>query len=162
MEVLFSEYIDAFRKMKRAALRGYIAPHKPVLLLSVMQLVEEGIITTNKIRLNEALINKFAWMWTQYVDDGGQKDMMMVADGLELEIVRKYPFKCSIANPFFHMQSEPFWRLMPSADYVKRSEYSVPALLQCFEYAEIDAELFELMKDSGIRNRMRDVLTALI
>lgn len=162
MEELLSNYTQAFRKMKRAALRGYTAPHKPILLLSVLQLVEEGTIKTNKISLDEALINKFAWMWAQYVDDGGQKDKMMVADGLELDIVRKYPFKCRIDNPYFHMQSEPFWRLIPSNDYVKRNGYNLQALKQCFECAEIDAELLELMKVSEMRSRMRCVLISMI
>lgn len=35
MEELLSKYIEAFRKMKRAALRGYTAPHKPVLYLTI-------------------------------------------------------------------------------------------------------------------------------
>ncbi len=162
MEELLSNYTEAFRNMKRAALRGYTAPHKPILLLSVMQLVEEGAITTNKISLDEALINKFSWMWTQYVDDGGQKDKMMVADGLEFEIVRKYPFKCRIENPFFHMQSEAFWSLIPSADYEKRSGYNLHALKRCFDYAEIDTELFSLFQDEKMRKKLNSVLLSMI
>lgn len=162
MEKLFLCYAEAFRNMKRAAVRGYTAPHKPVLLLSVMQLAEEGKITTNQIKLDEELIKKFAWIWSQYVDDGGHREKMMVADGLELEIVRKYPFKCSIANPFFHMQSEPFWRLVKSDAYVKRPDYSVKGLQTCFEYAEIDPDLFVLMNDDNAREKIRTILMSMI
>lgn len=162
MEDKLSCYIDAFRKMNRANVRGFVAPHKPVLLLSIMELIEEGKVLSNRIMLEKDLIAKFSWIWMRCVDDGSNRGKMMVADGLELEIVRKYPFKCSIANPFFHMQSEPFWRLVKSDAYVKRPDYSVKGLQTCFEYAEIDEDLFSLFEDAEAREMFRNVLANMI
>lgn len=162
MTDFFSKYTTAFHNMKRATLRGYTAPHKPILLLSVMQLIEDGIITSTEIKLDDELIKKFAWTWNLYVDDSNHKEKMMVADGLELDIVNNYPFKCNIANPFFHMQSECFWRLEKSDNYVARPEYSLQKLKASFLYAEIDPELFLLFKDKEVRDRMREELISMI
>lgn len=147
--------------MNRAVVRGYTAPHKPILLLSILSLIEDGKITSNIIFLTEDLILKFSWMWTLYVDDG-TSGTPMVADGLYLGLQKKYPFKCSIANPFYHMNHEPFWNLIPSDKYVKRSDYTVKGLQTCFLYAEIDQTLFELMKDEHEREEIRRWLVSIL
>lgn len=162
MEEKLTCYIDAFRRMNRANVRGFVAPHKPVLLLAIMSQLEEGKLTTNRIILSKDLIAKFAWIWSRYVDDGNQRSKMMVADGLELEIVRNYPFKCNIANPFYHMEHEPFWRLVKSEAFVKRTDYNLKALQTSFEYAEIDEDLFSLFLDTDAKERLRNVLLDMI
>lgn len=37
-------YLAAFEKMKRAIMRGVKAPHKPLLLLAILNLCQQGII----------------------------------------------------------------------------------------------------------------------
>lgn len=148
--------------MNRAVVRGYTAPHKPILLLSILSLIEEGKISSNKIYLTEDLIAKFSWMWSLYVDDGAGSAPMMVADGLVLEIKKKYPFKCSIANPFYHMNHEPYWKLVPSENYIKKQDYSVKGLQTCFLYAELSLNLYDLMRDEQEREKMRTLLKSII
>lgn len=71
---------------------GAYAPHKPVLLLSIIELIEDGVITTNKIELNDRLRQKFNVMWTRSVP-------------------QRCKFKCDIRAPFTYLSNEPFWTL---------------------------------------------------
>ena len=151
-------YLDAFLKLRRATMQGVKAPHKPLLLLAIMKLIEDGVITDNRVELSDALIRQFNQLWKEYVDDGCRQENVMLCEDLQLDISRKYPFKCSIENPFFYMQFEPFWELIKSDSYVKRTNYSLKGLRSCFLYARIDQQLFELMQDVNSRDILRNVL----
>jgi len=82
-------YTHCFNKLRRDRKKGG-APHKPILLLSVIQLIESGVINTNKIYLSLELVSIFKTTWAQLVS----------TDHL-----------VSLPLPFYHMKSEPFWQL---------------------------------------------------
>lgn len=154
-------YLAAFEKMNRAVMRGVKAPHKPLLLLSILNLVKRNVIDSNQIQLSDGLVYEFKRLWLYYVDYLDGYDTIMVAEGLELDIPRRYPFKCSIENPFYHMQHEPFWRLIKKADIPiaeKKFYTSIKSLRMNFAYAEMDEELFEMMKDGEMSLRIKDKL----
>ena len=65
-------YLDAFLKLRRARMQGVKAPHKPLLLLAIMKLIEDGVITHNKIELSDSLIDCFKLLWKEYVDEGNE------------------------------------------------------------------------------------------
>ena len=44
-------YLGVFEKMKRALMRGVKAPHKPLLLLAILNLCQRGTIKDNHIVL---------------------------------------------------------------------------------------------------------------
>ena len=46
-------YIDAFSHLHTAVVKGHKAPHKAVLLLAVIDMVEEERIVNNHIHLSE-------------------------------------------------------------------------------------------------------------
>ena len=52
-------YLGAFEKMKRALMRGVKAPHKPLLLLAILNLCQRGIIKDNHIVLSSELVGEF-------------------------------------------------------------------------------------------------------
>lgn len=132
---------------------GKPAPHKALLLLSVIDLVESGVIVDNHIDLSDILINTF---------NANAKKFY----------ARSPLFKPEVTKPFFHMQHEPFWHLVESrscietsmaaeraAEYVKRKPtYSVKKLREQYRYAEIDTELFKLLKNEDARARLRVLL----
>lgn len=71
---------------------------------------------------------------------------IFVAEGLAMDIPHSYPFKCSIENPYYHLQHEPFWRLVKNEKGKERKFYSsLKSLRDGFAYAEIDQELYDLM-----------------
>ena len=56
-------YLSAFEKMKRAIMRGVKAPHKPILLLAILNLCQRGTIKDNHIVLSsvKSLRDVFAY-----------------------------------------------------------------------------------------------------
>lgn len=157
--IKLTHYIDAFSSLYTAKYKGHKAPHKAVLLLSIIDLVEEDVIRLQSIVLSDALDKRFHEIWHHYLGDSSL-------------------FICDITKPFFHMQHEPFWRLvehneaqeiMVAEDLpfvkVKKEKmdlpsgaYSVSALRRTFAYAEIDGMLYELLRNVDVRAMLRVVL----
>lgn len=141
-------YLSAFEKMKRAIMRGVKAPHKPILLLAILNLCQRGIIKDNHIVLSSELVEEFKRLWRLYIGEQNTGDSIFVAEGLAMDIPHCYPFKCSIENPYYHLQHEPFWRLVKNEKGKERKSYSsLKSLRDSFAYAEIDKDLFDLMVD---------------
>jgi putative restriction endonuclease len=123
------KYLHQLQKLNRASNTQLgKAPHKPILLLSVLQLIRSGLITTNRIFISPELVIAFKSNWELLVSTG---------------------HTATFALPFFHLRSEPFWRVvfvMGTGDGVK-SISSFAALKRLIAFAEIDNGLFELMAD---------------
>ena len=156
------EYIEQLQGMNRAVMKGYRAPHKPVLLLAIMELMEKGQISDNRILLDDNLCNEFKNLWKILVDGEEEQAVIMVADCLELELTKKYPFKCNIANPYYHMQHESFWTLAKSEEWKSSSNVTVSSLRKWYQYAELDNNLFEMMKTGASREAIRRTLLDMI
>ena len=139
-------YLSAFEKMKRAIMRGVKAPHKPILLLAILNLCQRGTIKDNHIVLSSDLVGEFKRLWRLYIGEQNTGGSIFVAEGLAMDIPHSYPFKCSIENPYYHLQHEPFWRLVKNEKGKERKFYSsLKSLRDGFAYAEIDQELYDLM-----------------
>ena len=141
----------------------FFAPHsdetwqagatKALLLLSVIDLVESGVIVDNHIDLSDILINTFNANAKKFYANSPV-------------------FKPEVTKPFYHMQHESFWRLVDSCSYIatsmaaeqvaeygkRRPIYSVKKLREQYRYAEIDTELFKLLKNEDARARLRVLL----
>ncbi len=125
-----SKYLLAFKKLKRAHQYGG-APHKPILLLSILEGVSRGEITTNNIFVTPELILCFKEYWLKLVNT---------------------PHQLNFALPFYHLRTEPFWKLVckPGFEISLTTSHSIKSLSSLNDSllsAEIDNELFDLMKD---------------
>ncbi len=136
-------YIGHFRSLRRDYSFGG-APHKPVLLLSVIEAYEEDIYQTNKIYLSADLVDKFRSIWNLLVTS---------------------EHNCDITMPFYAMKNEKggFWKLItkPGRDIPITKSHSVrsfSALRYAVDYAEIDLALFELFMDPDKRNIIKFAL----
>jgi putative restriction endonuclease len=121
-------YIHCFTHLKRDAKNGG-APHKPILLLSVIKLFESGLYTNNQIFVLPELVASFKANWSRLV------------------ITNHFPI---FAMPFYHLSSEPFWKLIPNAGCEKwieskSSMRSFGNLTTAVNYALIDKELSDLL-----------------
>lgn len=137
-----SNYLSLFLALNTNKRMGQVAPHKAVLLLSVIDLVESGVITKSTFFLTEALERKFLENWKRYVG---------------ISVV----FNPVIATPFWHMQHEPFWTLKGNDGLSMKmisDKPTISKIRQCHVTATIDNDLFELMKDENARARMRTTL----
>ena len=147
-------YLSAFEKMKRAIMRGVKAPHKPLLLLAIVNLCQRGLIKDKYVVLSSELVGEFKRLWRLYIGEQNTGGSIIVAEGLAMDISLSYPFKCSIENPYYHLQHEPFWRLVKTEKGKERKSYSsLKSLRDGFAYAEIDQELYDLMvnKESAVK-----------
>lgn len=134
-------YKEQFVNLNTARKQGRQAPHKAILLLSVMELIENGRIRSNRIELTEILENTFLNLWKRYVGNS-------------------VIFQPRIATPFWHLQHEPFWslHLNDGKDLnTITSPYSVNRLRE-HTYAIIDQELFDLMRNEDFRASLRVIL----
>ena len=133
--------IQQLTHLSSAVIMGRKAPHKAVLLLAIMDLVESGEITSPEIVLTEKLEETFNVEWNKYIGS-------------------PLVFKCKIAIPFWHMQNEPFYSLfLNSVEYLSdySHPYSVKRLME-ETYAELDQDFFLLMQDRKPRSEFRNVL----
>jgi putative restriction endonuclease len=135
------KYITHFKKLRRDNKNGG-APHKPILLLAVINQVSENNITSNKIKLTPELISDFREIWSQLV-------------------FTKHD--CLIGLPFFHLSSEPFWKLIPNFGYEKiiGSKIKLKSFTdinRAVSHAEIDSELIQLLKLADKREILKEFL----
>lgn len=59
-------YIEKFSSLNTAKMKGHRAPHKAVLLLAIIDLVEERKITSPCIDLSDELIERFNDIWHKF------------------------------------------------------------------------------------------------
>lgn len=121
-------YIDLFSKLSVSNRDSKQTPHKAVLLISIINHIQAGVIDENRVELSEDLELTFASNWRKFVGNSSI-------------------FNCNIAAPYFFMASEPFWHLVKTELYEEKKSYTVKELRTYFKYAEIDRELYYLLKD---------------
>ncbi len=134
---LLSKYLKLFSHLKRATINGLKAPHKPILLLSVIQSIEKGEILKNQIDISPQLIARFRDNWNLYV--------------------KSNLFRPNFFLPFFHLRSDKFWHLKTiiGKEISLSKSLSIGSFAQLKEtvaYAFLDMELFELL--SSYENRI--------
>lgn len=134
-------YIHQFTHLKRDNKNGG-APHKPILLLSVIELFEKKIYMSNEIRLIPEVVSVFKSIWSQLV------------------ITEHYS---NFSMPFYHLNSSKFWKLIPNAGCEiwinsKTSMKTFRNLITAVNYAEIDKELSILLMDKHSRDLLKIAL----
>ena len=72
---LFSNLRTDKARNRYSALTLHRAPHKPFLLLSVMDLIAHGVIAENFIEPSYELVDTFNLYWTQIMPPGSRTSM---------------------------------------------------------------------------------------
>ena len=131
-----TDYIGCFAKLhtdsshaRWSANTCYRAPHKPLLLLAVIDLINQGTITSNLIRLTPELGELFTLYWSRIMSPDRRGNLAM---------------------PFFHLKSDGFWHLVPQSDkaLMLSATYHTKSINQLRELilgAKLDEKLFELL-----------------
>lgn len=121
------------------------APHKPLLLLAVLDLVHRGVITTPFIDVTADLVelNELFNLYWRRVIPLGQTS--------------------SIAFPFSRLAREPFWELVPQSgrtitDGEINNTSSVSYLRRYALGAKLDDGLFRVMQSGEGREALREAL----
>jgi putative restriction endonuclease len=118
------------------------APHKPLLLLAILDQIENGVITSNVVRLTPELAFQFLGYWEIVSHRGrsiGRVDL-----------------------PFFYLRGDGFLKhiafqgLESALDCIKPT--SLDSLNKIISHAEIPESFFELMQSQENRDRARNIL----
>lgn len=136
-----SYYCQKFSQLRVDRVRG-IAPHKPILLLSVIDLIEQGQLRHNRICLSPELIATFLQFWNQLGTEQHRSD---------------------IAMPFFHLRGDDFWHHKPAPGFEaaitsKVRFKTIKSLREAVQYAYLDGELFGYLQNPPSRLALVDVL----
>ncbi|NGP89192.1 HNH endonuclease [Fodinibius halophilus] len=114
------------------------APHKPFLLLSILDGIEIGWIDDPRITLTQDLIETFFRYWNRIMGEDR---------------------KTTIALPFFHMKSEPFWDLHYREGMTPYSNSpSLGGLMKRLSHARMDDQLFAMMQDEEGQQRISSTI----
>ncbi len=144
-------YIRQFASLRRAPNAVFPeatrkrAPHKPILLLAVMDLIARGELLSSFIDVRGDLVELnelFNFYWHRVLPPSQNS---------------------SIAFPFSRLHNEPFWKLVPQPGKEITPEalnhISTLSLLRSLALgAQLDEELFHFMTQSESRNALREAL----
>ena len=134
-------YRNCFAQLKvsKTKDRG-TASHKPILILSVLELITQRSIVENRILVSEELIKVFKRYWSILVTPSIYTD--------------------ALHYPFVHLQSDGFWHVKFNDKFTGVRIKTTNKLKQFVDYAYLDDELFELLQDSLDRQVLIDSLVA--
>lgn len=133
-------YLHKLRRLRVDRARGTPAPHKPVLLLAVIDLIEQEEIKRNHIEPSPQLVETYINYWTQ------------ITNGLP----RPY-------LPFFHLKTSGFWHLHAqhgqTETLAKTQQFkSMTQLASVVAFASFDDELFALLLQPDTREAIRQTI----
>ena len=146
MNYTLSDYIELFANLHTNKQQGKKAPHKAIMLISVIELIASRHILSNQIEFTEELENCFLKNWKRYIGES-------------------FIFKPKAGTPFWHLNSEPFWQLIPFeggyeriVELQKGNPYSPSTIRKNIKYAVMDKELYELLQDEANRTILQNTL----
>lgn len=138
------KYKYAFSNLHVKITYGMRSPNKAIMLISVIDLIRRGFISSNRIHLEDAIEEAFSFNWQAYFP----------------QIKVPSPW-----TPFWHLKNEPFWHFEP---YRSNSEIenlvgpgetaSFHKMRYAIQYAYFDNELFELLKMKNDRDELLSCL----
>ncbi len=150
---MLAEYLKSFKNIRTDVNRNRWtsvtknrAPYKPLLLLTIFDLIAQGEIKNNLIELTPEFCETFTLYWSR---------------------VMPPEKKSNIAMPFFYLTSDGFWHLVPypgrenELQTVIERNIQLTTVNQIKEIAigaKLDDELFELVKIKESRDVLRSIL----
>ncbi len=135
------QYVHQFTTLNCNRTQGHISPHKPVMLLALLDTYEGGESNENRFSY-EQLLEPF----NRYFD-----------------VVRQEGDNCTPILPFFYLKSEDFWHHQPApgkdAVYEALSgPQGVGKFLEIARFAYIDEALHKLLQTPENRDTLRSAI----
>ena len=138
------DYGKEFSSLSVGIVGGRKLPHKAILLISIIHLIEIGVLEENKIPLDKVISSAFISTWKTYFNDA------------------KVP---SVWIPFWYMKSESFWHFkaaeseeLLSALLSFAGHPSIGQMRPVIKYAFLDDVLFNYMQIERNRKQLKEVL----
>ncbi|MDP2784139.1 MAG: HNH endonuclease [Sulfurimicrobium sp.] len=139
---MLNDWLNRLAKLRVDRASKNPAPHKPLLLLAILDQIEDSTIASNIVRLTPELAFRFLGYW-EVVSSRGRS-----VGRAEL--------------PFFHLQSDGFLRHVAisglEAALGSIRPTSVELLNKVISHAELPEDFFELMRNKDHRDAARKIL----
>jgi len=140
----YEQAIEKVYNLKRDRSGTHERPHKPVLLLTLLDLIESGKGIPNQFQLNDQLFS----IWRAY-----------------FEAVRKGNDQPTIENPLFFLSGDGVWRLIPKSGipepYQTKSGGGAPSrrwLKDNILYGQLDPDFFNIISSPVHLAQTRDAI----
>lgn len=134
-------YRSLLLETHRGNFQGNISNVKPYLLLSIIDLIEKGIIVGNKILFNDVKLLETYNSISRIYEPGNPITPLF--------------------KPFFHLNREPFYYLKWKSQVKTPKQATTPSakfIRENVEYACLDDNLWELLQGQDFRNEIRKAL----
>ena len=144
MSSTIQDFEELFYDLHTGVVGDHERPHKPGMLLAVLDLVGSGLLKSNLIPFTPELRTRFSEYFT---------------------IVRSQDDQDTPWNPYFYLRSEPFWSHVatPGNEAVVAALSNPPTIGQIHKLiagARLGENLWNLLRDEECRERLRDVLVS--
>ncbi len=140
---ILNSFLLKLSKLNRANTSYGKAPHKPILLISIIELIEKGLVWNNRVYVNTDLVGAFQENWRLLVNTLHQPDF---------------------TQPFYFLQSEKIngkqlWFLQPKLGcQINAHIKSVGILAEVLDFGYFDSEFFQLLTDPISKNVIKTLL----
>lgn len=143
-----ANYMSLFATLNVLEKKGEYAPHKPVLLLTIISLIEGNVFVENKFPPMQIIKERFNLLWDQFVPE-------------------ESVFSKAVWTPYWHLQNEPFWHFKPIATQVsldilieesKGQTASIGKIRDVIDYAYFDEELYTILQKDNLRHLFKQLL----
>ncbi len=137
------DLLSELQTLRRAKVGDRLKPHKLVMLLSVLDMAETGLIAINKMYFSDSLITRFRLYFSLIADEGDW---------------------CQPAPPFFHLRTASFWKhkiKSGNEEYyasLKTSGGGKKRIIEGIDYVYLDEDVFRLFINRDSREAIRDFI----
>ncbi len=144
-ETTWQHWLERLYNLRRDKRGNYERPHKPVLLLAILDLLDCGLLTKNEVPLSPDLVRVFKKYFA---------------------VVRRHNDQPAIENPFYFLAGDGFWELVPKAGgrplYEPGNASRAPTLRTLRQvYGRFDSDFYEtILRDGHSRHQLREALIA--
>lgn len=128
-------YLNKIRNLNRNRNHGTPAPHKPLLILAAIDLIEQGKVLNNQILPNTEFVEAFLKYWN---------------------LIRSE--RPRIFLPFYHLKSDGFWHLHAKSNGTIYAFRSMTQVAENVAFASFDDDLFALLLQPIEREAIRQTI----
>jgi putative restriction endonuclease len=144
-EQKWRQWLERLYDLRRDKSGSHERPHKPVLLLSILDLLDHEAFPGNNIALSPDLVQTFKRYFA---------------------VVRRGDDKPTIENPFYYLAGDGFWQLVPKAGgrplYEPGKASGAPTITALREvHGRFDEDLWQtIISEPHTRHQLREALIA--
>ena len=140
----YADVLEKLYNLRRDKRNDYERPHKPLLLLTLIDLVETGLDAENHFQIDETLFK----IWASYFD-----------------IVKSQNDQPTVENPLFYLSGDGFWGLVARDDggdiYMTKGTRSTPSkrwLQENADFGQLQPEIYKVLSVPGYRVPLRKAI----